>query len=207
VGHETVLVDARQRHDRPVVNQLLASSGDGLTLVLEVDQRGPDTGFTPGRGVVGRVDGPLLGHLDDRLLDRVEVFPATDQGPPFAFDGGDHSFPIRENPPGRREQFPPQEGVEDVPIDDTIRDVDAEFAGLDPDDPPSTLAEVRDYSETLVESGVVDVGITWPNHVWFVEHWYSNDGQLMFDAETGAATYHSDGTSPDHRPDAPDQLA
>jgi len=71
-----------------------------------------------------------------------------------------------------------------------------EEAGLDPDDPPSTLAEVRDYSETLVESGVVDVGITWPNHVWFVEHWYSNDGQLMFDAENGhdgvPSTMHAD---------------
>jgi sn-glycerol 3-phosphate transport system substrate-binding protein len=60
-----------------------------------------------------------------------------------------------------------------------------EEAGLDPDDPPSTLSEVRSASETLVESGVVDAGITWPNHVWFVEHWYSTAGQLLFDAENG----------------------
>ena len=60
-----------------------------------------------------------------------------------------------------------------------------EEAGLDPDSPPETLAEVRSASETLVDAGVVDAGITWPNHVWFVEHWYSTAGQLLFDAENG----------------------
>jgi len=60
-----------------------------------------------------------------------------------------------------------------------------EEAGLDPDDPPTTVGEIRDYSETLVEEGVTEFGITWPNHVWFVEHWYSVDGQLLFDAENG----------------------
>ncbi|MEF8867957.1 MAG: ABC transporter substrate-binding protein [Haloarculaceae archaeon] len=60
-----------------------------------------------------------------------------------------------------------------------------EEAGLDPDSPPTTLAEVREYSETLVDEGVTEAGITWPNHVWFVEHWYSVDGQLLFDAENG----------------------
>ncbi len=62
-----------------------------------------------------------------------------------------------------------------------------EEAGLDPDDPPSTLSEVRSASETLVDEGVVDAGITWPNHVWFVEHWFSTAGQLLFDAENGHA--------------------
>jgi len=58
-------------------------------------------------------------------------------------------------------------------------------AGLDPDSPPETIAEVEEYSRTLVEEGVVDAGITWPNHVWFVEHWYSTAGQPLFDAENG----------------------
>lgn len=62
-----------------------------------------------------------------------------------------------------------------------------EEAGLDPDSPPQTLAEIREYSETLVDEGVVDYGITWPNHIWFVEHWYSMDGQLLFDNENGHA--------------------
>jgi sn-glycerol 3-phosphate transport system substrate-binding protein len=60
-----------------------------------------------------------------------------------------------------------------------------EEAGLDPDSPPTTLEEVRSYSETLVDEGATEAGITWPNHVWFVEHFYSVDGQLLFDAENG----------------------
>jgi sn-glycerol 3-phosphate transport system substrate-binding protein len=60
-----------------------------------------------------------------------------------------------------------------------------EEAGLDPESPPSSLAEVREYSRTLVDEGVTESGITWPNHVWFVETWYSVDGQLLVDAQNG----------------------
>jgi sn-glycerol 3-phosphate transport system substrate-binding protein len=77
------------------------------------------------------------------------------------------------------------------------RDAFAE-AGLDPDDPPSTIADVRAASETLVGEGVTDYGITWPNHVWFVEHWYSLEGELMTDAENG----HADDPSQFRAPDA-----
>lgn len=62
-----------------------------------------------------------------------------------------------------------------------------EEAGLDPDSPPTTLEEVRSYSQTLVDEGVTDAGLTWPNHVWFVEHFYSVDGQTLLDAENGHA--------------------
>jgi sn-glycerol 3-phosphate transport system substrate-binding protein len=62
-----------------------------------------------------------------------------------------------------------------------------EEAGLDPDDPPSTLAEVRSASEVLVDQDVTQFGITWPNHVWFVETWYGFEGELMTDAENGHA--------------------
>lgn len=63
-----------------------------------------------------------------------------------------------------------------------------EEAGLDPDDPPTTAQEVRDVSEVLVdEEGVVDYGITWPNHVWFPEHFFSLDGQTLVDQENGHA--------------------
>lgn len=71
-----------------------------------------------------------------------------------------------------------------------------EEAGLDPDNPPETLEDVREYSETLVDEGVTDYGITWPNHIWFVEHWYSLQGELLFDEENGHAgtpsTIHTD---------------
>nr|WP_225307882.1 MULTISPECIES: ABC transporter substrate-binding protein [unclassified Haloarcula] len=62
-----------------------------------------------------------------------------------------------------------------------------EEAGLDPDSPPTTLAEVRNYSQTLVDEGVTEAGLTWPNHVWFVEHFYAVDGQTLLDAENGHA--------------------
>jgi len=72
-----------------------------------------------------------------------------------------------------------------------------EEAGLDPDDPPSTLAEVRSASEALVDQDVTQFGITWPNHVWFVETWYGFEGELMTDAENGHAGEPSEFRTPD----------
>ncbi|GAB7011509.1 hypothetical protein JCM31271_34520 [Halorubrum trueperi] len=72
-----------------------------------------------------------------------------------------------------------------------------EEAGLDPDDPPRTLAEVRSASEQLVDQGVTQYGITWPNHVWFVETWYGFEGELLTDAENGHAGAPSEFRTPD----------
>lgn len=72
-----------------------------------------------------------------------------------------------------------------------------EEGGLDPDDPPSTLAEVRDVSETLVDEGVVEYGITWPNHVWFVETWYAMEGELIVSEENGHAGDPTEFQTPD----------
>lgn len=72
-----------------------------------------------------------------------------------------------------------------------------EEAGLDPDDPPRTLAEVRSASEQLVEQDVTQYGITWPNHVWFVETWYGFEGELLTDAENGHAGTPSEFRTPD----------
>jgi sn-glycerol 3-phosphate transport system substrate-binding protein len=72
-----------------------------------------------------------------------------------------------------------------------------EAAGLDPDDPPTTLAEVRSASEALVDQDVTQFGITWPNHVWFVETWYSFEGELLTDAENGHAGDPSEFRTPD----------
>lgn len=72
-----------------------------------------------------------------------------------------------------------------------------EAAGLDPDDPPTTLSEVRAASEALVNEGVTQFGITWPNHVWFIEHWYSFAGEPIVDAENGHAGTPSELQTPD----------
>lgn len=61
-----------------------------------------------------------------------------------------------------------------------------EEAGLDPDDPPATVDDVYEYSEILVdEEGVVNAGLTWPNHVWMPETWFSLDDQEFVDAGNG----------------------
>lgn len=72
-----------------------------------------------------------------------------------------------------------------------------EEAGLDPDDPPTTLAEVRSASEQLVDQDVTQFGITWPNHVWFVETWYAFEGELLTDAENGHAGEPSEFRTPE----------
>ncbi|WP_089672353.1 ABC transporter substrate-binding protein [Halohasta litchfieldiae] len=72
-----------------------------------------------------------------------------------------------------------------------------EAAGLDPDDPPTTLAEVRSASEQLVDQDVTQFGITWPNHVWFVETWYAFEGELLTDAENGHAGEPSEFNTPE----------
>ena len=62
-----------------------------------------------------------------------------------------------------------------------------ERAGLQPDDPPSTFAEVRHCAERLVERGAVETGITFANYSWFVEQWFAEAGQPLVDAENGRA--------------------
>lgn len=71
-----------------------------------------------------------------------------------------------------------------------------EEAGLDPESPPETVGEVMEYSREIVDSGAADYGITWPNHVWFLEHWFSLAGQPIVDNENGwtddPTTVHTD---------------
>jgi sn-glycerol 3-phosphate transport system substrate-binding protein len=71
-----------------------------------------------------------------------------------------------------------------------------EEAGLDPEQPPETLDDIREHSEALVESGATNYGISWPNHVWFVETWYSLADELILDSENGhdgaPTTMHAD---------------
>ncbi|MBP1923204.1 sn-glycerol 3-phosphate transport system substrate-binding protein [Halorubrum alkaliphilum] len=62
-----------------------------------------------------------------------------------------------------------------------------ERAGLNPDDPPTTFAEVRHCAERLVEGGVTEFGITFATYSWFVEQWFAEAGQPLVDAENGRA--------------------
>ncbi|GAA0546897.1 extracellular solute-binding protein [Halorubrum ejinorense] len=73
-----------------------------------------------------------------------------------------------------------------------------ERAGLDPDDPPETFAEVRRCAERLVETGATETGITFATYSWFVEQWFAEAGEPLVDADNGRA-----GTPTESRFDGP----
>ncbi len=63
-------------------------------------------------------------------------------------------------------------------------------AGLDPDDPPQSLAELRDVSQALVDSGAASYGIAIDSGTdsgggWFLEQWLANAGELYADNGNG----------------------
>ena len=98
-------------------------------------------------------------HIDS-LLDPVTNY--------YRFDGTLHSLPFNASNPVmayNRDAF--------------------KQAGLDPDSPPETLADVRSAAETLVDRGGVDAGITFANYSWFVEQWFAEADQLLVDKNNG----------------------
>jgi sn-glycerol 3-phosphate transport system substrate-binding protein len=67
-----------------------------------------------------------------------------------------------------------------------------EQAGLDPDDPPTSLEDLRSASEKLVQSGVVKYGLALDHSIdggggWFLEQWLAKAGELYANNENGRA--------------------
>ena len=65
-----------------------------------------------------------------------------------------------------------------------------EEAGLDPDDPPITLDELRDDAEQIVDSGVATYGVAFDDGVdsgggWFLEQWLARAGLPYANNENG----------------------
>jgi sn-glycerol 3-phosphate transport system substrate-binding protein len=63
-------------------------------------------------------------------------------------------------------------------------------AGLDPEDPPRDLAELRAYSEQIVSSGAAAYGMAFDSGTdsgggWFIEQWFANAGELYADNGNG----------------------
>lgn len=58
-------------------------------------------------------------------------------------------------------------------------------AGLDPNNPPTTFAQVTEAAETLVDSAVSDYGITFANYSWFIEEWFATAGQEIVNKRNG----------------------
>ena len=157
----------------------------GISIDMEY-QKNYESVLTNFLGALESGDVPDLAQIDSlfakQVLDTGRVEPVED----LLSEG----FPVEDFLPNVTSFFTVDDTLQSLPFNNSnaimyYNRTAFEEAGLDPDDPPSTLPEVRSASETLVESGVVDAGITWPNHVWFVEHWYSTAGQLLFDAENG----------------------
>lgn len=65
-----------------------------------------------------------------------------------------------------------------------------EAAGLDPEQPPTTFAELRAMSKQLVDSGAAGSGIAIDTNIdsgggWFIEQWFANAGELFVDNGNG----------------------
>jgi sn-glycerol 3-phosphate transport system substrate-binding protein len=65
-----------------------------------------------------------------------------------------------------------------------------EAAGLDPDRPPQSLEELRQYSQQLVDSGAAAYGIALDSGAdsgggWYIEQWFANMGELYSDNGNG----------------------
>ncbi|MFB6224438.1 MAG: extracellular solute-binding protein [Haloarcula sp.] len=98
-------------------------------------------------------------HIDS-LLDPVTNY--------YRFDGTLHSLPFNASNPVlayNRDAF--------------------RQAGLDPDSPPETLAEVRTAAERLVDGSDASVGITFANYSWFVEQWFAEADEFLVDRNNG----------------------
>lgn len=53
-----------------------------------------------------------------------------------------------------------------------------EAAGLDPERPPATLDEVREFAQQIVDNTSYPTGITFIRNGWFLEHWLAMAGEL-----------------------------
>jgi sn-glycerol 3-phosphate transport system substrate-binding protein len=58
-------------------------------------------------------------------------------------------------------------------------------AGLDPDKPPATLDEVREYSRRIVDSGAAKYGIALREQDYYNEFWYAKGNQPYVDSANG----------------------
>jgi sn-glycerol 3-phosphate transport system substrate-binding protein len=63
-------------------------------------------------------------------------------------------------------------------------------AGLDPDRPPQSLADLRQYSQQIVDSGAAKYGIAVESGSdsgggWYIEQWFANMGELYADNGNG----------------------
>ena len=136
-----------------------------------------------------RGDPPTLAHLYEigtkRALDSGVFAPIADLLGETALDPDDLLDPVADyyRTDGRLHSLPFNASTPVLYYDRAA----FERAGLNPDDPTTTFAEVRHCAERLVERGGLDAGITFANYLWFVEQWFAEAGQPLVDANNGRA--------------------
>ena len=69
-----------------------------------------------------------------------------------------------------------------------------EAAGLDPENPPATLAEVQEISRTIVESGAAKYAMSLEIQGWYVEQWYAKAGETVVNNENGRSARATEAT-------------
>jgi sn-glycerol 3-phosphate transport system substrate-binding protein len=58
-------------------------------------------------------------------------------------------------------------------------------AGLDPDSPPQTLAELKDAAQAIQDAGVTEKPFVMVLQPWFIEHWLTGDGVPIVNNNNG----------------------
>ena len=67
-------------------------------------------------------------------------------------------------------------------------------AGLDPNDPPGTLDEIREASEAIAEAGVAETPFVLLLQPWFVENWLNGIGETVVNEANGRDGLATEGT-------------
>lgn len=68
-----------------------------------------------------------------------------------------------------------------------------EAADLDPDDPPSTLAEVREAAQAIKDAGVSDEPLVLAMQPWLTEFWITGAGAPVVNEDNGRAALATEG--------------
>ena len=75
-------------------------------------------------------------------------------------------------------------------------------AGLDPDDPPDSLAEVREYAETIQAAGVAPTPLVHEFASWKTEFWLTGAKASMVDNDNGRGGEETTSATLDDNPEA-----
>ena len=175
-GHLSDIVSTFNDQDNGVTVELTSKGGYTPTFQATMSAinagNAPHIGhFSTGDGVAAIASDQYI-PVSDLLGDRIDfedrfISPLTDY---FKFPESDKFFSMPMN--------------NSTAIMNYNRDM-FEEAGLDPDSPPRTFAEVRQVSEQLVSDTQAEFGCAWANVRWFVGQWHGWNDSFMYNEQNG----------------------